>query len=171
MKTGGVTRQAFCFLQIIGLFLLAVIVELAFWPLAWQSYMPAPQIHLIFFIYFCLYSSFTLSLFIIYGTGLILGSVSSVPGFLFFIFLTCFYALLLTGKGFFHWRKTEFLLIVSFLMSVLFPFFLILLNKNVSSLSFSSFFAILINGILTAGLAWGLNPFLKNYTIKWLKLQ
>lgn len=171
MKTGGVTHQIFCFLQIIGFFFLAVIVELAFWPLAWQSYMPAPQMHLILFIYFCLYSSFTLSLFIIYGAGLILGSTSSVPGFLFFIFLTCFYALLLTGKGFFHWRKPEFLLIVSFLMSVFFPFFLIFSTKNISSLSLNSFFAILINGTLTAGLAWGLNPFLKIYTVKWLKLQ
>lgn len=171
MKTGGVTSQTLRLLQIMGLFLLAVIVEVAFWPLSWQSYISAPQIHLILFIYFCLYSSFTHSLFIIYGAGLILGSVSSVPGSLFFMFLTCFYALLLTGKGFFHWRKTEFLLTVSFLMSVLFPLFLILSNQSVNSLSFHSFFAILFNGALTAGLAWLLHPFLKNYTMRWLKLQ
>lgn len=171
MKPGGIASQTWHLLQVIGLFLLAVIVELAFWPLNWQSYIPAPQIHFILFIYFCLYSSFTHSLFIIYGAGLILGSVSSVQGSLFFIFLTCFYALLLIGKGFFHWRKTKFLLTVVFFMSVLFPFFLILLNQNVNSLSLYYFVAILLNGAMTAGLAWLLQPFLRNYTVRWSAIQ
>ena len=164
MKTKGIGFYTLSFLHIMGLFLLAFIVQLGFWPSPWQSYMPAPQIYLILFIYFCLHSSFAFSILIIYALSLLMGSISSVSVSIFFATLASCYFFLLIGKGLFHWRKLKFLLLASFFVSLVFPFSLqVFSNMNLSFSVFSSPFAGLLNAILTTAIAWGLHFFLQNY--------
>ena len=164
MKPKGIGFYTLSFLHIMGLFLLAFIAQLILWPPSWQSYMPAPQIYLIFFIYFCLYSSFAFSVLIIYALSLLMGSISSISVSVFFAAFTCFYFFLLMGKGLFYWRKLNFLLLATFFASLVFPFFLQIFSNMKLSLSvFSSPFTGFANGILTAAIAWGLHFFLQDY--------
>lgn len=154
--------EAIALLQILGFFLLAFILQLTFWPQVWQHSLPPPQIYLILFVYFSLHSSFVFSTFLIYGLSLLTGGFSSFSVSGFFAAFVCFYFLLLTGKGFFHWKKQKFFLSATFFLSFTFPLFLqIFSNKDMLTLQY--LFILTLNGILTTAVAYLIYPFLENY--------
>ena len=159
MKIQGINQGIF-FLQIMGLFLVAFILQLTFWPRIWQNHVPAPQVYLILFIYFSLYSSFVFSIFLIYGISLLIGGFSSLSVSSFFATFLCFYCLLLAAKGFFHWKKLKFFLFASFCISLTFPF---LLKMFSDGNMVNSLFAWTLNGVLTATLAYFSHPLLETY--------
>lgn len=165
MKTQGIHNKTLSLLHIIGLFFLALSAQLIFWPAAWHHVLRPPELHLILFVYFCLYSSFVFSVLIILSLSLLLGSVSSVSPAAFFIVFSGFYFLLLVGRGFFHWRRQQFLMATVFFVSFFFSFYLKIFSSQglINSLSFDFLFSTLLNTSLTTALTFFIHPLLENY--------
>ena len=163
MKPQGIHLKTLSLLHIISLFFLVIFAQLIFWPASWHSVMRPPELHLILFVYFCLYSSFLSSVLIIFVLSFLMGSVSSVSVAAFFASFSVFYFFLLTGRGFFHWRRRQFLLTTLFSISFLFPFFLKMFSGPGLSLSFDFLFLKLLNSSLTVAVAWFIHPFLESH--------
>ena len=148
-------------MQITGLFwALSAGAPLVF-PLKLQSFMPPPALHLILFIGVCLFGSAALSLFLIGLGGFVLSSLSAAGGFLIAVFLAGLYGLLLSAKGFFHWKKREVFTAAVFAGSFLLSLFL----KQFSGGGLDRFFWIpcFLSAALTAALAFPLFPLIRNF--------
>lgn len=145
-----------------GIVLVALVIQTTFWPRTLQDQGLLPHIIIPLLIYFFSYSSFVVSLYLIYGVALFAMSLSS------YTFLQLFTAFLLMSfyvsinKSNYEWMQLKFFLTSCFIWSLLLPLILKLnLFFSYNTHTSYSFLNSLLSAFITTAVSYALLPLLQ----------